>query len=117
MIEPINAIKPADIHALYTSTEDFDKLPDNKAFLFELWITKTKEYDTVKLSDVLDKLAILKAGKNHLDFDGVDVWMIKATKQQLCELPLSIGYIEGVRPYHQPSILIKIGAKVVSGVN
>lgn len=31
----------------------------------------------------------------------------KATKQQLCELPLSIGYIEGVRPYHQPSILIK----------
>ncbi|UVS29581.1 S8 family peptidase [Bacteroides fragilis] len=107
MIEPINAIKPADIHALYTSTEDFDKLPDNKAFLFELWITKTKEYDTVKLSDVLDKLAILKAGKNHLDFDGVDVWMIKATKQQLCELPLSIGYIEGVRPYHQPSILIK----------
>lgn len=107
MIEPINAIKPADIHALYTSTDDFDKLPDNKAFLFELWITKTKEYDTVKLSDVLDKLAILKAGKNHLDFDGVDVWMIKATKQQLCELPLSIGYIEGVRPYHQPSILIK----------
>ena len=107
LIEPINAIKPADIHALYTSIEDFDKLPDNKAFLFELWITKTKEYDTVKLSDVLDKLAILKAGKNHLDFDGVDVWMIKATKQQLCELPLSIGYIEGVRPYHQPSILIK----------
>ena len=107
LIEPINAIKPADIHALYTFTEDFDKLPDNKAFLFELWITKTKEYDTVKLSDVLDKLAILKAGKNHLDFDGVDVWMIKATKQQLCELPLSIGYIEGVRPYHQPSILIK----------
>ena len=105
LIEPINAIKPADIHALYTSTDDFDKLPDNKAFLFELWITKTKEYDTVKLSDVLDKLAILKAGKNHLDFDGVDVWMIKATKQQLCELPLSIGYIEGVRPYHQPSIL------------
>lgn len=52
-----------------------------------------------------------------MDFDGVDVWMIKATKQQLCELPLSIGYIEGVRPYHQPSILIKIGAKVVSGVN
>ena len=34
-----------------------------------------------------------------MDFDGVDVWMIKATKQQLCELPLSIGYIEGVRPY------------------
>ena len=86
MIEPINAIKPADIHALYTSIEDFDKLPDNKAFLFELWITKTKEYDTVKLSDVLDKLAILKAGKNHLDFDGVDVWMIKATKQQLCRI-------------------------------
>ena len=38
-------------------------------------------------------------------FDGVDVWLIKSTKQQLCTLPLSLGYIEGIRPYHKPSIL------------
>lgn len=31
--------------------------------------------------------------------------MIKSTKQQLCTLPLSLGYIEGIRPYHKPSIL------------
>lgn len=107
LIDPINAVNPADIHALYTSAEDFDRLPDNEASLFELWVTKTKGYDPVELSATLDKLAIFKADKNRLEFDGVDVWMIKATKQQLCELPLSIGYIEGVRPYHQPSILIK----------
>ena len=40
-------------------------------------------------------------------FDGVDVWLIGADKQQLSTLPLSLGYIEGIRPYKEPSVLIK----------
>lgn len=80
LIEFINVIKLVDIYVFYIFIEDFDKLFDNKVFLFELWIIKIKEYDIVKLLDVLDKFVILKVGKNYLDFDGVDVWMIKVIK-------------------------------------
>lgn len=107
LIEPINSIEQADIHSLYTSAEDFDMLPDNHLQTFEIWVTKGDDYNLEELTKTLDSLGLISAGKNILDFDGVAVLLIKATKQQLCELPLSVGYIEGIRPYKQPSILVK----------
>lgn len=106
LIEPINSIEQADIHSLYTSAEEFDKLPNNHAQLFEVWVTKDSDYKEKKLTDTLDTLGLVSAGKNILEFDGVVVLLIKATKQQLSELPYSLGNIEGVRPYKQPSVLI-----------
>ena len=107
LIEPINSIEQADIHSLYTSAEDFDMLPDNHLQTFEIWVTKGDDYNLEELIKTLDSLGLISAGKNILDFEGVAVLLIKATKQQLCELPLSVGYIEGIRPYKQPSILVK----------
>lgn len=107
LIEPINSIEQADIHNLYTSAEDFDMLPDDVQQTFEIWVTKGEDYDVKELTETLGSLGLISTGKNVLDFDGVAVLLIRATKQQLYELPLSIGYIEGIRPYKQPSILVK----------
>lgn len=107
LIEPINAVEPADIHTLYISAESFDMLPEENSMLFELWVAKNDNYNIETLSATFEKLGISVIGEKPLEFDGVDVWLIKATKAQLSELPLAIGYIEGVRPYHQPSILVK----------
>ncbi len=107
LIEPINSIEQADIHSLYTSAGDFDMLPDNHPQTFEIWVTKGDDYNIEELTKTLDSLGLISTGKNILDFDGVAVLLINATKQQLYELPLSVGYIEGIRPYKQPSILVK----------
>lgn len=91
LIEPINSIEQADIHSLYTSAEEFDKLPNNHAQLFEVWVTKDSDYKEKKLTDTLDTLGLVSAEKNILEFYGVVVLLIKATKQQLSELPYSLG--------------------------
>lgn len=106
LIEPINEVTPADIHSLYVSAEKFDQIPDGRTLAFEVWLCHGKSYDKKNVRQVLDKLGI-DVVTDPLQFESVDVWLIEATKQQLSYLPLSLGYIENIRPYYQPSVLVK----------
>lgn len=104
LIAPINGVEATDIRTLYVSAEEFDTIPKEGSYIYELWMSHSKENSQERIENTLHQLGIEKMAEPLL-FDGVDVWLIKSTKQQLCTLPLSLGYIEGIRPYHKPSIL------------
>lgn len=104
LIAPINGVEATDIRTLYVSAEEFDTIPEEGSYIYELWMSHSKENSQERIENTLYQLGIEKMAEPLL-FDGVDVWLIKSTKQQLCTLPLSLGYIEGIRPYHKPSIL------------
>ena len=104
LIAPINGVEATDIRTLYVSAEEFDTIPEEGSYIYELWMSHSKENSQERIENTLHQLGIEKMSEPLL-FDGVDVWLIKSTKQQLCTLPLSLGYIEGIRPYHKPSIL------------
>lgn len=105
LIEPIDNIKQADIQSLYVSPEQFDAIPEGGIYRYELWISHNKDNVADAIRDVLNRLNI-NVITSPLVFDSVDVWLIDASKQQLRSLPLSLGNIEGVRPYHEPSVLL-----------
>lgn len=104
LIAPINGIAATDIRTLYVSDEEFDTIPEDGLYIYELWMSHSKENSKEGIETTLSQLGIEKTTE-PLCFDGVDVWLIKATKLQLITLPLSLGYIEGIRPYRQPSVL------------
>ena len=104
LIAPINGVVATDIRTLYVSAEEFETIPKEGSYIYELWMSHSKENSQERIENTLHQLDIEKMAEPLL-FDGVDVWLIKSTKQQLCTLPLSLGYIEGIRPYHKPSIL------------
>lgn len=104
LVAPINGVEATDIRTLYVSAEEFDTIPEEGSYIYELWMSHSKENSQERIENTLHQLGIEKMAEPLL-FDGVDVWLIKLTKQQLCTLPLSLGYIEGIRPYHKPSIL------------
>lgn len=104
LIAPINGVAATDIHTLYISAEKFDAIPEDGSYVYELWMSHSKENSKENIGSTLSQIGIEKMTEPLL-FDGVDVWLIKATKQQLFNLPLSLGYIEGIRPYHKPSVL------------
>ena len=104
LIAPINGVVATDIRTLYVSAEEFDSIPEEGSYIYELWMSHSKENSQESIESTLHQMGIEKMAEPLL-FDGVDVWLIKSTKQQLYTLPLSLGYIEGIRPYHKPSIL------------
>lgn len=104
IIAPINDIVATDTRTLYISASEFDAIPEDGLFRYELWLSHSKENDKETIETTLLQLGIEKIAEPLL-FDGVDVWLIKADKQQLSSLPLSLGYIESIRPYKEPSIL------------
>ncbi|BCS84509.1 MULTISPECIES: S8 family peptidase [Prevotella] len=105
LIAPINDILPADIKSLYEPYNTFEGLPQKTPLLFELWINKRYDYSIDVISQTLDEQNIECNIENRLQFDDVDVFLIKTTKETLDTLPTYLGYIEGIRRYHQPSIL------------
>lgn len=107
LIAPINEITSADIHSLYDSPTAFDDLAEETVSLFELWISKREDYSIDIVSQVFAILSIECNIGHRLQFADVDVFLIKTTKEILELLPNHLGYIEGVRRYHQPSILTK----------
>lgn len=104
IIAPIDRIVATDIRILYVSATEFDAIPENGRYYYELWLSHSKDNSKETIETTLLQLGIEKAAE-PLHFDGVDVWLIKASKLQLCSLPLSLGYIESIRPYQEPSIL------------
>lgn len=106
IIAPINNIVTTDIRTLYVSAAEFDAIPEEDSFRYELWLSHSKDNTKETIEMILSQLEIETVAEPLL-FDGVDVWLIGADKQQLSTLPLSLGYIEGIRPYKEPSILIK----------
>lgn len=104
IIAPINDIVATDIRTLYISAVEFDSIPEKGSFYYELWLSHNKDNSKETIKTILLQLGI-EQKIEPLIFDGVDVWLIKASKQQLFLLPLSLGYIESIRPYQEPSIL------------
>lgn len=105
LVELINDVAPASINSLYIPEGEFDKLHEEENLMFELWVNKREGYELAKVFGVLETLGIGCLKENCLHFESVDVFLIKATKQQLQNLPLALGYIESIRMYHQPSLL------------
>lgn len=83
---------------------EFDSIPEKGSFYYELWLSHNKDNSKETIKTILLQLGI-EQKIEPLIFDGVDVWLIRASKQQLFLLPLSLGYIESIRPYQEPSIL------------
>lgn len=105
LIQPIENVETADILDLYTSSEAFDFIPEDIVRPYEVWIAKGSRYDSADIGSVFSSLNIGYESCNVLSFDAVDIWLVNATKQQLRDLPMALGLIEGIRPYHAPSVL------------
>lgn len=105
LIAPINKILHADIRSLYKSPQAFEELPTETPLQFELWISKQEDYTIDQISQVMRSLNIECNIDNRLQFEDVDVFLINTTKEILERIPNHLGYIEGIRRYHKPSIL------------
>lgn len=104
-IVPIANVTTADIYSLYTSVDEFNAIPDDSACPYEIWVYRNIAYDYEQIKRTLCRIGF-EVNANPLDFESVSVWLVNGTKAQLQELPYALDYIEGVRPYHQPSILV-----------
>lgn len=104
-IAPIADVKTADIRSLYTSVGEFNAIPDGLFSLYEIWIYRNDTYNCEQIKETLCRIGF-EVNAHPLKFESVAIWLVKGTKSQLQELPFALDYVEGVRPYQQPSILV-----------
>jgi hypothetical protein len=102
---PIRSFEAADIRSLFVPREAFDLIGDEESLPYELWLNHRAEMTDEAVRDVLAQLGIQQV--DYKFFTDVQIYLIRARKSQLAELPLSLGHIEGVRPYRQPSVFVR----------
>lgn len=105
LLTAINDVQATEVRSLYISEEAFDAIPEHVVSRYELWINRAGSYDEPTVRATLESLFI-DIETNPLVFDSVEVWLVKATKSQLSEIPSALGYVEGIRPYRQPSVML-----------
>lgn len=104
-IVPITNVATADIHSLYTSLDEFNAIPNDSICPYEIWINRNTTYNCEQVKHTLCCIGF-GVEANPLNFESVAIWLVTGTKSQLQELPFALDYIEGVRPYRQPSVLV-----------
>lgn len=58
MIAPINGVEATDIRTLYVSAEEFDTIPEEGSYIYELWMSHSKENSQERIENTLHQLGI-----------------------------------------------------------
>lgn len=58
LIAPINGVEATDIRTLYVSAEEFDTIPEEGSYIYELWMSHSKENSQERIENTLHQLGI-----------------------------------------------------------
>ena len=58
LIAPINGVEATDIRTLYVSAEEFDTIPEEGSYIYELWMSHSKENSQERIENTLYQLGI-----------------------------------------------------------
>ena len=57
LIAPINGVVATDIRTLYVSAEEFETIPKEGSYIYELWMSHSKENSQERIENTLHQLA------------------------------------------------------------
>lgn len=60
LIAPINGVVATDIRTLYVSAEEFETIPKEGSYIYELWMSHSKENSQERIENTLHQLGIEK---------------------------------------------------------
>lgn len=103
LVNAVETIARAEVRSLFPIQGEYDSLQPNVSRLFEIWID---EVDPNKLSEIRQDMAQMGLsiiGNNVITFESVTVFLVKALKEAIDDIPYSLDVVEAVKLYHNPA--------------
>jgi hypothetical protein len=106
LINSIETISSATARSLFPSKEEYDGLRPLQQGCFEIWLDVVDDAEIEKAKRILNQLGISLTQRSFLKFEQVTVLLVNATKEALDEIPFSLDYVEAIRCYYSPNVLL-----------
>ena len=106
LINSIETISMATARSLFPNKEEYDGLLPHQEGCFEIWLDVVDDEEIAKSKRILNQLGISLVQPTHLTFEHVTVLLVSASKESLDDIPLSLDYVEAIRCYYSPALLL-----------
>ena len=106
LINSIETISVATARSLFPNKEEYDGLLPHQEGCFEIWLDVVDDEEIAKSKRILNQLGISLVQPTHLTFEHVTVLLVSASKEALDDIPLSLDYVEAIRCYYSPALLL-----------
>lgn len=103
LINSIGDINPSFARSLFPNKEEYDNLIDNAERLFEVWIDETEPENIQTARLAMDKIGLSVIGDNIITFESVTVFLVRALKEAIEDVPFSLDKVSAIKLYNDPS--------------
>ena len=103
LINAIETINNSVARSLFPNKQEYDGLVPHVARLFEIWVDEVKSEVLPEVCSKMDALGLSLVGDNVITFESVTVFLVRADKEAIDNIPYSLDFVEAVKLYHNPA--------------
>ena len=108
LLNSIETIVPSVARSLFPDKEEYDSLLPDLKYNFEIWSNIVDEEGVDKLLDSMQIMGIELVSDNYMSFENTSIFLVKASKVEIDDIPFSLNGIEAIRKYYNPAEMIEV---------
>lgn len=103
LVNAVETICRSEVRSLFPNKQEYDELLPNTSRLFEIWIDVVDPEQLIEVRQKMDSMGLSIVGNNVITFESVTVFLVRALKESIDDIPYSLDVVEAVKLYHNPS--------------
>lgn len=103
LVNAVETISRSEVKSLFPNKQEYDELLPNTSRLFEIWIDVVDSEKLVEIRQKMEIMGLAIVDNNVITFESVTVFLVRALKEAIDDIPYSLDVVEAVRLYHNPA--------------
>lgn len=103
LLNAVETITSSRVRSLFPNKREYDELLPNTSNLFEIWIDEVDPEKLVEVRRDMECTGISVIGDNVITFESVSIFLVRALKEAIDDIPFALNMVEAVKLYHNPA--------------
>lgn len=103
LVNAVETIYKSEARSLFPNKYEYDELQPNSSRLFEIWIDEVNPDKLLEIRLDMESMGLAIVSNNIISFESVTVFLVRALKETIDDIPYSLDVVEAVKLYHNPA--------------
>lgn len=103
LVDAVDNIYMSEARSLFPNQKEYDDLLPNTSRIFEIWIDVVESEKLLEVRKKMDIIGMSVVNNNIITFESVTVFLIRASKETIDDIPYSLDVVEAIKLYHNPA--------------
>lgn len=103
LVNAVETIHRSEARSLFPNKHEYDELLPNTSRLFEIWIDVVNPEKLLEIRLDMESIGLAIVNNNIITFESVTIFLVRALKEAIDDIPYSLDVVEAVKLYHNPA--------------